>query len=274
MVRRKHRRPSTSPVRLAPEEVERMREVGRFASGLLDRVAEMIQPGLTTEEIDRFVDAETRARGAVSAPYRYPPGSAHPFPKHCCTSVNEVVCHGIPSPDQKLREGDIVNVDVTPRLHGWHGDTNRTFLVGRVQPEARRLVEVTWEATLRGIAAVRPGGFTGDIGHAIQTWVEAQGFSVVRKFAGHGIGRIFHGPPTIAHYGRPSTGWPLVPGMTFTIEPMVNAGDADCVVLPDHWTAVTVDRALSAQFEHTVTVTEEGVEVLTLSEGVRLELPG
>jgi len=186
--------------------------------------------------------------------------------------VNDVVCHGIPSPTQVLEAGDIVNVDVTPRIGGYHGDTSRTFLVGRVDPEARRLVEDTFEAMRRGIAAVRPGARTGDIGHAIQRYAESRGHSVVRQFAGHGVGRVFHGPPTISHTGRPGEGEILVPGMTFTIEPMINGGDWRCAILPDHWTAVTVDGSLSAQFEHTVTVTEDGVEVLTLGEGERLDL--
>jgi methionyl aminopeptidase len=181
--------------------------------------------------------------------------------------VNEVVCHGIPSPTHVLREGDIVNVDVTPILDGYYGDTSRTFFVGEVKPEVRRLVEDTREAMMRGIAAVRPGATTGDIGDAIQRFAESRGHSVVRQFAGHGIGSIFHGPPTIAHYGRAGTGDLLLPGMTFTIEPMINAGDWRCVLLRDGWTAVTADGSLSAQFEHTVTVTQDGVEILTRRDG-------
>jgi methionyl aminopeptidase len=270
-VPRKRRR-RTEPVRLAAEEVEKMRVVGRFAASLLDEVAGLIQPGVTTAAIDRLVDERTRARGAVSAPLGYPPGGPHPFPKHCCTSVNSVVCHGIPSERQVLREGDIVNVDVTPTIEGYHGDTSRTFLVGDVDPEVRRLVEDTFEAMRRGIAAVKPGATVGDIGHAIQTFAEGRGHSVVRQFAGHGIGRVFHGPPTISHVGRPGEGELLVPGMTFTVEPMINMGDWRCQILADHWTVVTIDRSLSAQFEHTVTVTETGVEVLTLGEGESLDL--
>jgi methionyl aminopeptidase len=260
------------PVRLTPAEVEKMRIVGRFAASLLDLVAEVIRPGTTTEEIDRIVDEATKARGAISAPFRYAPRGSTPFPKHCCTSVNHVVCHGIPSPRQTLKEGDIVNVDVTPLLEGFHGDTSRTFLVGEVDPEARRLVEDTFEAMRRGIAAVKPGATVGDIGAAIQRFAEARGHSVVRQFAGHGIGRVFHAPPTIAHYGKAGEGEVLLPGMTFTVEPMINAGDWRCAILSDGWTAVTVDRSLSAQFEHTVTVTETGVEVLTLREGATLDL--
>ncbi len=249
-----------------------MREAGRLAARILDEVAGMIEPGVSTEEINRVVDARTREAGAVSAPYGYPAGSPHPFPKHCCISLNDVVCHGIPDPRTLLAEGDIVNVDVTPRLAGFHGDTSRTFLVGRVDPEARRLVEDTFEAMRRGIAVVRPGATVGDIGHAIQRFAERRGYSVVRQFAGHGIGRIFHGQPTISHTGRPGEGLVLLPGMTFTIEPMVNVGDWRCAILPDHWTAVTVDGSLSAQFEHTLTVTEDGVDVLTLGENETLDL--
>ena len=260
------------PVRLAAHEIEKMRVVGRLAASLLDLAEKEIRPGVTTAHLDRVVDEATRAAGGVSAPYRYAPHGLPPFPKHCCTSINNVVCHGIPSETQALREGDIVNVDVTPILDGFHGDTSRTFLVGEVDPEARRLVEDTFEAMRRGIAAVRPGATTGDIGHAIQRYAEGRGHSIVRQFAGHGIGRVFHGAPTIAHYGRPGEGDLLLPGMTFTIEPMVNAGDWRTTTLPDRWTAVTIDGSLSAQFEHTVTVTETGVEILTLVEGHTLDL--
>ena len=269
MVRRRRR---YGPVLLTPAELDRMREVGQFAASLLDLVEPMIQPGVTTEAIDRAVHEATRARGAISAPYLYPPGGDAPFPKHCCTSVNEVVCHGIPSEHHVLHEGDIINVDVTPKIDGYHGDTSRTFCVGRVNDQARQLVDDTFEAMRRGIAVVKPGAFVGDIGHAIQTFAEAKGYSVVRQFAGHGIGKIFHGPPTISHTGKPGEGPELVPGMTFTIEPMINAGDWRCTVLADQWTAITVDRSLSAQFEHTLTVTETGVEILTLAEGATLDL--
>jgi methionyl aminopeptidase len=254
-------------VRLTPADVEAMRVAGRFAAGLLDLVASEIRPGVTTEAIDRLVHEATEARGARSGPYLYGPRGQPRFPKHCCTSVNNVVCHGIPSDRHVLREGDIVNVDVTPVVDGFYGDTSRTFLVGEVDPEARRLVEDTIEAMRRGIAAVRPGATLGDVGHAIQRFVESRGHSVVRQYAGHGIGRVFHGPPTVAHFGRPGEGLRLEPGMTFTIEPMVNAGDWKCVTLRDGWTVVTADGSLSAQFEHTVTVTETGVDVLTLPEG-------
>lgn len=249
-----------------------MRTVGRFAASLLDAVEAMIEPGITTEAIDQLVDRLTRERGAISAPYGYPAGGAHPFPKHCCTSVNSVVCHGIPSPYQVLREGDIINVDVTPIIDGFHGDTSRTFIVGSCEPEVRRLVDDTFEAMRRGIAVVRPGATTGDIGHAIQSFAEARGHGVVRQFTGHGIGRIFHTEPTIFHFGRPGGGVELQPGMTFTVEPMLNLGRPGCVILSDHWTAVTRDGSVSAQFEHTVTVTEDGVDVLTLAEGATFDL--
>lgn len=252
-----------TPVRLTPAEVDGMRKAGRLASSILEAVAAMIRPGVTTGAIDDLVDRLTRAAGASSGPFRYVGGGDRPFPKHCCTSVNEVVCHGIPNPKRALREGDIVNVDVTPVLDGYYGDTSRTFCVGPVSDEAARLVAATEEALKRGIAVVKPGATVGDIGHAIQSYVEPLGYSVVRQFAGHGIGRIFHGPPTIAHYGRPGTGLVLDVGMTFTIEPMINVGDWRCRMLDDGWTAVTADGSLSAQFEHTLTVTPSGYEILT-----------
>ncbi len=244
-----------------------MREVGRIAAWLLDRVEAAIRPGVTTAEIDRLVDEATRSAGAESAPFGY-----RGFPKHVCTSINEVVCHGIPRDDQVLRDGDIINVDVTPVLDGFHGDSSRTFYVGTPSPAAARLVETTREALWRGIRAVRPTATLGDIGHAIQSFAEGRGYSVVRDFTGHGIGRIFHTAPTVHHVGRPGTGERLRAGMTFTIEPMINAGDWRVEVLSDGWTAVTRDRSLSAQFEHTVLVTDTGVEVLTLSDRERAEL--
>ena len=268
---RRRRKPQRAIV-LTPDEVEGMRTAGRFAGGLLDRVAAMIEPGLTTGAIDRFVAEETARVGGRSAPLGYPAGGRHPFPRSCCTSVNHVVCHGIPSEHHVLREGDIINVDVTPVLDGFHGDTSRTYIVGEADPEVRRLVEDTFEAMRLGIAAVRPGGRVGDIGHAIQVFAEARGHGVVRQYAGHGIGRVFHGPPTISHYGEAGTGETFVPGMTFTVEPMINMGDWRCVTLADHWTVVTADRSWSAQFEHTVCVTEDGVDVLTLPEGGALDL--
>ena len=245
-----------------------MRAAGCLTAELLDVVEAEIKAGMTTADIDNIVDELTRQRGAVSAPLGY-----HGFPKHCCTSINEVVCHGIPSSEVHLREGDIVNVDVTPIVDGYHGDASRTFFVGEVSPIARRLVEATYESLWRGIAAVEPGANIGDIGHAIQSFVEPQGYSVVQQFSGHGIGRIFHTKPVVMHSGKRGQGAELLPGMTFTIEPMINLGDWQCRILDDGWTAVTVDRALSAQFEHTVMVSESGVEVFTAgpSEVVRLQ---
>ncbi len=266
-MRRAEQRRPPKPIRLSAFQVERMREVGRIAAWLLDRIEAAIEPGLTTGEIDRMVDEATRSVGAESAPFGY-----RGFPKHVCTSVNEVVCHGIPRDDQVLRDGDIINVDVTPVLDGFHGDSSRTFYVGTPSPAARRLVETTRESLWRGIRAVRPTGTLGDVGHAIQSFAEGRGYSVVRDFTGHGIGRIFHTAPTVHHVGRPGGGERLRPGMTFTIEPMINAGDWRVEVLSDGWTAVTRDRSLSAQFEHTVLVTDTGVEVLTLSERERAEL--
>ena len=264
--RRKDERQSGAP-RLTPADADRMRAAGRFAAELLDLVEREIRPGMTTADIDRMVDEATRARGAVSAPYRY-----HGFPAHCCTSINDVVCHGIPDPQRVLRDGDIINVDVTPIVDGFHGDASRTFLIGAVAPIARKLVQDTYRSLWKGISAVRPGATTGDIGYAIQSFVEPRGYSVVRQFSGHGIGRLFHTAPAILHYGKPGTGERLVPGMTFTIEPMINLGDWRCQVLRDGWTAVTVDGSLSAQFEHTLLVTEAGVEVLTLGGNEQLQI--
>jgi methionyl aminopeptidase len=265
--KRKDEQRQVAAAPLGPHEIAKMRAAGRLAADLLDMVAREIRAGLSTHDIDRLVDRMTRAAGATSAPYRY-----HGFPAHCCTSVNDVVCHGIPDPQRILREGDIVNVDVTPILDGFHGDASRTFVIGAVSPVAQRLVQDTYRALWKGISAVRPGGSTGDIGDAIQRFVEPRGYSVVRQFSGHGIGRLFHTAPPILHYGRPGTGERLTPGMTFTIEPMINLGDWRCQILGDGWTAVTVDGSLSAQFEHTVLVTDTGVEVLTLGAGEPLQI--
>jgi methionyl aminopeptidase len=244
-----------------PEEIAAMRAAGHLAGRILDEVAALVRPGVSTGAIDRLVDEITRDHGAVSAPLGY---GRPPFPGHCCTSINDVVCHGIPDEDRVLEEGDIVNVDVTPIVSGFHGDSSRTFLVGEVSPKARQLVADTYRAMWLGIRAVKPGGRIGDIGHAIQTFAEAQGYSVVREFTGHGIGRVFHGPPAVLHYGTPGTGDVVLPGMTFTIEPMINLGHWKTEILSDCWTAVTVDGSLSAQWEHTCLVTEDGAEVLTL----------
>ena len=276
MTRKKRKRKDEQQPRggangVLPHEVEKMRAAGRLAGELLDAVAREIRAGMSTQDLDRMVDEMTRARGAISAPYRY-----HGFPAHCCTSINDVVCHGIPDPQRVLRDGDIINVDVTPILDGFHGDASRTFMIGNVSPVAQRLVQDTYRALWKGISAVRPGGTTGDIGYAIQSFVEPRGYSVVRQFSGHGIGRIFHTAPAILHYGRPGHGDRLRPGMTFTIEPMINLGDWRCQISrTDGWTAVTVDGSLSAQFEHTVLVTETGVDVLTLGadEALQIEAP-
>jgi methionyl aminopeptidase len=260
MTRKKRKRKEArEATRSAWVDAEKMRAAGRLAARILDLVEGEIRPGISTADVDRMVEDITRQHGATSAPYGY-----HGFPAHCCTSVNEVVCHGIPDPKRILRDGDIVNVDVTPLLDGLHGDASRTFLVGEVSDEARRLVRDTYNALWRGIEAVTPGGHVGDIGYAIQSYVEPRGYSVVRQFSGHGIGRDFHTAPAVMHVGRRGSGEVLHPGMTFTIEPMINLGDWRCHILQDGWTAVTVDGKLSAQFEHTLLVTESGVEVLTL----------
>jgi methionyl aminopeptidase len=249
---------------LAPHEVEHMRAAGRLAGLLLDEVAKLIKPGLDTLTIDNFIDEFTRDHGAVSATLGY---GRPPYTRCSCISINDVVCHGIPDAKTILRDGDIVNVDVTPKLNGYHGDSSRTFLVGDVAPKARRLVADTYHALWLGIRAVRPGGTTGDIGFAIQQFAEAQGYGVVREFTGHGTGKVFHGAPTIFHYGKPGSGERLAPGMAFTIEPMINLGHWKTEILEDRWTAVTADGSLSAQFEHTVLVTADGVEPLTLGAG-------
>jgi methionyl aminopeptidase len=243
-----------------PEGFAGMRKAGGLAAELLDYITPFVQPGVTTDELDRLCREWTTARDAISAPLNY-----RGFPRSICTSINHVVCHGIPG-DRKLIEGDIVNIDVTPIVDGWHGDSSRMYLVGeRISVKARRLVEVTYEALMRGIAVVRPGAHVGDIGHAIQTYVEAQRFSVVRDFCGHGVGRIFHDAPSILHFGKPGEGPRLREGMIFTIEPMINAGRYEVKVLSDGWTAVTKDRSLSAQFEHTIGVTASGCEIFTRS---------
>ncbi len=246
---------------LSSREIEKMRRAGHLAAELLDHLAPMVKPGVSTLEINDEAERWTQARGAKSAPLGY-----QGFPKSICTSVNEVICHGIPNAKQILKDGDIINIDVTPILEGYHGDTSRTFLVGTPSPIAQKLVEVTEECLRRGIAAVKPGAKIGDIGAAIQEYAESCGFSVVRDFVGHGISHIFHTAPQIPHYGTRGKGKRLRPGMVFTIEPMINEGTWAAVVLDDGWTAVTKDGKLSAQFEHTVAVTKEGVEILTLRD--------
>lgn len=246
-------------VLLSRREIEKMRAAGQLAVQLLDYLAPMVKPGVTTLELNDAAEEWTQKHGARSAPLGY-----HGFPKSICTSVNEVVCHGIPNAKQVLRDGDIINIDVTPVVDGYHGDTSRMYFVGEPSPLARKLVEVTEECLYRGIKAVKPGARIGDIGAAIQEYAEAQGFSVVRDFVGHGVSRIFHTAPQVPHYGTPGKGKKLRPGMVFTIEPMINEGTWEVEVLEDKWTAVTKDRKLSAQFEHTIAVTEDGVDILTL----------
>ncbi|MXP61745.1 type I methionyl aminopeptidase [Roseomonas sp. M0104] len=242
-----------------PEDFEGMRRAGQLAAATLDMIAPHVRPGVTTGELDRLCDDFIRANGAVSACLGY-----RGYPKSVCISINHVVCHGIPG-NKALQDGDILNIDVTVILDGWYGDTSRMYVAGTPSTKARLLLDVTHESMMRGIAAVRPGARLGDIGHAIQSYVEKQRFSVVRDFCGHGIGRSFHAPPNILHFGRPGEGPALKPGMFFTIEPMVNAGRPEVKVLDDGWTAVTRDRSLSAQFEHMVGVTETGCEVFTFS---------
>jgi methionyl aminopeptidase len=242
-----------------PEAFEGMRKAGRLAADVLDMLVEYVHPGVTTEYLDNLVFDFALSHGAYPAPLDY-----RGYRKSICTSINHVVCHGIP--DRKpLRDGDVVNIDVTFILDGWHGDSSRMYLVGDVSRRAQRLVEVTYEALMRGIAAVKPGATTGDIGAAIQDYAEAERCSVVRDFCGHGIGRLFHDEPNILHYGRRGEGVVLKPGMFFTIEPMINLGRPHVKILSDGWTAVTRDRSMSAQFEHTIGVTDTGCENFTLS---------
>jgi methionyl aminopeptidase len=252
------RRHSESPIH-GPEAFEGMRRAGRLTAEALDLLVEHVAPGVTTEFLDKVAFEFAMDHGAYPAPLLY-----RGYPKAICTSINHVVCHGIPN-DKPLREGDIVNIDVTLIVDGWHGDSSRMFFVGEVPRRAARLCDITYEAMMRGIHAVRPGGSTNDIGAAIQSYAEAERCSVVRDFCGHGLGRVFHDAPTILHYVEPSYDVTLKPGMLFTVEPMINLGRSQVKVLSDGWTAVTRDRSLSAQFEHTVGVTDMGYEIFTLS---------
>ena len=249
-----------------PAAFEGMRKAGALVAQCLDMLAPHVKPGVTTAELDHLVADFARKHKALPATLMY-----RGYRKSICTSLNHVVCHGIPN-EKPMKEGDIVNVDVTLILDGWHGDSSRMYTVGQIPRRAERLIEVTYEAMMRGIAAIKPGAATGDIGHAIQTFVEAQNMSVVRDFCGHGLGRLFHDEPNIVHVGRPGEGVVLKPGMFFTVEPMINLGRPHVKVLSDGWTAVTRDRSLSAQFEHTVGVTQDGVEVFTFSPG-KLDKP-
>ncbi len=242
------------------ESFDGTRKAGSIAAEALDEVSEIIKPGVTTEKIDKLCYEFINDAGAYSAPLFY-----RGFPKSCCTSTNHIVCHGIPQ-NKILKEGDIINVDVTALKDGWHGDTSRMFLVGDVSIKAKKLVKATYDSLIKGIKTLKEGSYIGDIGSAIQTHVEAEGFSVVRDFCGHGLGRKFHQAPNILHYGEPKTGERLKLGMLFTIEPMINEGQYNTKVLNDGWTAVTKDKSLSAQFEHTVGVTNKGYEIFTLSK--------
>ena len=238
-----------------------MHGAGALAARILDAIAPLVEPGATTGSIDNAITRMVEEAGATSATIGYK-GYQHAS----CISVNHVVCHGIPG-EKKLKDGDILNVDVTVIVDGWYGDTSRMYVAGKLSRKAERLIQVTHDALFKGIEAVKPGNTFGDIGHAIQSYVEAQRMSVVRDFCGHGLGRVFHAPPNVLHYGRPSTGAKLEPGMFFTIEPMVNLGRPETKVLADEWTAVTRDKSLSAQFEHSVGVTDDGAEIFTLSPG-------
>lgn len=243
-----------------PEDFIKMQAAGKLAAQTLDFITGYVQPGVTTNHLNDLCHEFILSHNAIPAPLNY-----HGFPKSICTSVNHVVCHGIPS-DKQLKNGDIINIDVTVILDGWHGDTSRMYYVGDVSIKAKRLIQVTYDAMMLGINLVKPGVQLGDIGHAIQTYVERHNYSVVRDYSGHGIGRIFHDAPSVLHYGRPKTREILEEGMFFTIEPMVNAGGYETILSKlDNWTVATRDKSLSAQFEHTIGVTKDGFEIFTLS---------
>jgi methionyl aminopeptidase len=249
------------------QEIEKMRIAGRLASEVLDFITPHVKPGITTGELDKLChDYMVDVQGCIPAPLHYAPPGHAPYPKSICTSVNHQVCHGVPG-EKKLKPGDVVNLDITVIKDGWHGDTSRMFFVGEPNIQARRLTEITYECMWKGIAIVRHGAYLGDIGAAIQKYAEMNGYTVVREFCGHGIGRKFHEEPQVLHYGKAGTGPVLQTGMIFTIEPMINAGRRDIRMLGDGWTVVTKDHALSAQWEHTILVTQAGFEVLTLSAG-------
>jgi methionyl aminopeptidase len=248
-------------------DIEKMRIAGRLASEVLDYITPYVKPGVTTGELDRLChDYMVNVQSTIPAPLNYAPPGHTPYPKSICTSVNQQICHGVPG-DKVLKNGDIVNLDITVIKDGYHGDTSRMFCVGTVSPQAKRLCDITYDCMWLGIAQVRPGATLGDIGYAIQKHAEASGYSVVREFCGHGIGKKFHEDPQVLHYGRPGTGLKLQPGMIFTIEPMINAGKRDIRQMGDGWTIVTKDRSLSAQWEHTVLVTADGYEIMTVSDG-------
>ncbi|MBB5019569.1 methionyl aminopeptidase [Chitinivorax tropicus] len=249
------------------DDIAKMRVAGRLASEVLDYITPFVQVGVTTGELDRLChEYMTNVQGTIPAPLNYTPPGHTPYPKSICTSINHQVCHGIPG-DRALKNGDVVNLDITVIKDGYHGDTSRMFELGEVSIQAKRLCKVTFESMWLGIEQVAPGKTLGDIGHAIQKFAEGNGYSIVREFCGHGIGQQFHEDPQVVHYGRPGTGVKLQPGMIFTIEPMINAGKAGIRMMGDGWTVVTKDHSLSAQWEHTVLVTDTGYEVLTVSEG-------
>lgn len=248
-----------------PEDIQGMRVAGRMAAEVLDFITPYVKPGVTTAELDRLChDYMVNVQGSIPAPLNYCPPGYTPYPKATCTSINEVVCHGIPS-DKALKNGDILNIDITVIKNGYHGDTSRMFVVGEPTIQGKRLCEITYECMWLGIAQIKPGAHLGDIGHVIQQHAEKAGYSVVREFCGHGIGKGFHEEPQVLHYGKPGTGVKLEAGMIFTIEPMINAGRKEIRQLADGWTVVTRDHSLSAQWEHTVLVTDTGYEVLTVS---------
>jgi methionyl aminopeptidase len=250
-----------------PAAFAAMRKAGALVARALDMLADEVKPGVTTERIDNLVFQFAMDHGAFPATLFY-----RGYPKSSCTSINHVVCHGIPN-DKPLRDGDILNIDVTLVVDGWHGDSSRMYGVGEVPRRAQRLIEVTYEAMMRGIAVIKPGATLGDVGYAIQSYAEAERCSVVRDFCGHGLGQLFHDEPNVLHYGKRGEGVPLKAGMLFTVEPMINLGRPQVKVLPDGWTAVTRDRSLSAQFEHTVGVTDTGVEIFTLSPAGHTQPP-
>jgi len=250
-----------------PQEIEKMRIAGRLAAEVLDYITPFVRPGITTGELDKLChDYIVDVQRCIPAPLNYAPHGHAPYPKSICTSINHQVCHGVPG-DKVLKNGDILNIDVTPIKDGFHGDASRMYYVGEPSIQAKRLCEVTYQAMWRGIRAVKHGAHLGDIGYAIQSFVEPLGYSVVREFCGHGVGKNFHEEPQVLHYGKPGTGIVLEAGMIFTIEPMINAGKRDIKQLGDGWTVVTKDHSLSAQWEHTILVTATGYEVLTVSDG-------
>ena len=249
------------------QDIEKMRIAGKLASEVLDFITPYVVHGVTTDQLDKLChDYIVDVQQAIPAPLNYAPDGHKPYPKSICTSINQQICHGVPS-DKALKNGDIVNIDITVIKDGYHGDTSRMFFIGDPSVQAKRLCDLTYQAMWLGITKVKPGATLGDIGYAIQTFAEKSGYSVVREFCGHGIGKVFHEEPQVLHYGKPGAGLKLQTGMMFTIEPMINAGKRDIKQMPDGWTIVTKDRSLSAQWEHTILVTETGYEVMTLSSG-------